>query len=182
MKLEHYKFSELPESAKFHGPDAQEIKMGESRVSQRYLVADGIGPCIGLAGHNDATKTGLLGHFASVGNIHNKNSDRDSFIRAVAALDTLGDPRQTDVYLFGASPHYDDGLDVSEEDRMYAAYTLTDFGWSPKIDWSPEGIGVELRLNNPESTLQVVSYTEADLERSTSILDAIRAHIQETKN
>jgi hypothetical protein len=170
MDQERAHFRSLPEHERLKALSGLEVNAGEFQTSQGPLFTLGAASCVVLVAHNERTRTGLIGHFSSIGlGAQHKLEDAKEFHRAVHALNDLGDRQDTKVILLGASQYDKEKLDTSA-DKEYALRALHEEDWSPQPDWLPEGQTIDVRLDSTKGLLQIITYQRDSLG---GIIDAI---------
>jgi hypothetical protein len=137
-----------------------DVEMGTWAVSSEVLKTAAAASCVVLAAHNIKTGTGLLGHFSNIAEtpaaVYN---DQQAFEAALAAVEQLGDPLQTSLWIGGGTPYVVKGVDTVAVDRGRAeqqAQKVMDKLHIPEkqldISWSEPARVIDVRLKAMTAT------------------------------
>jgi len=134
-----------------------DIEMGTWRISVdgTPLFTSGAKTCIVFTAYNSETGHALMGHFTDLMDQKSSGYDRDKFDEAVDALETLGNPEKTEVWLGGGTPYIENGIDTMKPDREYAEQTLLGYQLDSAInndgllsvEWSHPGQAVDVAFD-----------------------------------
>jgi hypothetical protein len=159
----------------------EEVGLGDWKISSGGLLTRGVSSCIALAAHNGATRKGLLGHFNSITAPKSRRySGEKKFHEALSAIDLLGEPASTEVWLGGGRPLLEGSNDIVRQDREFAQQKVREHlnGYEPpssqlKVDWSdPERI-IDVELDC-ETGILIVHNTSKAQRRVMHVLAQLR--------
>lgn len=160
-----------------------DVDMGGWKVSSKELKTSGASTCIVLAAHNESTRQGMIGHFSSIaeeppGDFRHGQSFRE----AIAAINSLGDPTATTIWLGGGAPFIEDGKDSVEQDRSLAEELTSQYikdsvipETQLEIEWSEQGRVLDIELNCEIGILVVHNYPNISMRLALDALAAAQA-------